>query len=313
MLRTGEIKESIYQRSVVKQLYSGKKPSPDCSLQTVLVEGWTLAADRLVKNTVNLFAAKGSRVRQMTVSLAMPQGTEEPELRSFMKRLGALCREYGIPVDTGEIKVLPEVGIPLISAVGLGEDCGAEELPEIRPGLEIVAVGTIACEGAAVLAVKHEEELKERFAGFYVEEAKRLFDHAAMPVVRDILLREKATGEAVREAGIFGGLWNLAAAGRVGLDIDLARIPIRQHTVEVCEFFNLNPYMLLSGGCILLAAEKGEETVLALAEEDIEAAVIGRTTSGNDRIIRYDEEIRYLEPPGTDEIYKINKTVKDKP
>ena len=307
MLRTGEIRESVYKRSVGRQLYSGKKPPLACSLETVLVEGRTLAADRLARNMVNLFAAKGSKVRQMTVSLALPQGTEEPDLRSFMKRLGDLCGEYGIPVETGEIKVLPGVGIPLISAVGLGEDYETKAFPEIRPGLEIVAAGTIACEGAAVLAMEHEEELKERFAGFYVEEAKRLFDHAAMPVVRDILLKEKAAGEAVREAGIFGGLWKLAAAGRVGLDIDLARIPIRQHTVEVCEFFNLNPYMLLSGGCILLAAEKGEEIVSALAEEDIEAAVIGRTTSGNDRIIRYDEEIRYLEPPGTDEIYKMIK------
>ena len=41
----------------------------------------------------------------------------------------------------------------------------------------------------------------------------------------------------VTEGGIFGALWEMAEASGVGLEIDLKKIPIRQETVEVCEFF----------------------------------------------------------------------------
>ena len=47
----------------------------------------------------------------------------------------------------------------------------------------------------------------------------------------------------------------------VGLEIDLKKIPIRQETIEICEFFDLNPYKLLSGGSLLLAAADGTVTI----------------------------------------------------
>lgn len=40
----------------------------------------------------------------------------------------------------------------------------------------------------------------------------------------------------VTEGGIFGALWEMAEASGVGLEIDLKKIPLRQETVEVCEF-----------------------------------------------------------------------------
>ena len=41
----------------------------------------------------------------------------------------------------------------------------------------------------------------------------------------------------VTTGGIFGALWELAEASGVGLEIELKKIPIRQETVEICEFF----------------------------------------------------------------------------
>ena len=52
----------------------------------------------------------------------------------------------------------------------------------------------------------------------------------------------------VTEGGVFGALWEMAEASGVGLEIDLKKIPIRQETIEICEFFNLNPYQLISSG-----------------------------------------------------------------
>jgi len=42
-------------------------------------------------------------------------------------------------------------------------------------------------------------------------------------------------------------------------------------------------------------------------DEGISAAVIGTVTEGNDRIIRHEDESRFLEPAKGDEIYKIDR------
>ncbi len=302
MLRLGKVKESVYNRSIKKQIHNVNETAPFLA-RTVHVEGWTLAAERVVYNLINAFAAQKGSLAQMTVSVMMPEGTEEPELRSFSKDLGRLCKEYGIWLSLEEAKVNPRVKAVEIQAFGIGSG-EKNPLTKLDADLDLIVAGSVACEGAAILACHEEKELLGRFAGFYVDRAKQLFDAAAMPAVHELLLKEEAWGAAVREGGIFAGLWDMAAAGKVGLDIDLSAIPIRQHTIEVCEYFNLNPYMLLSGGCLLIAARHGESIISGLNEMGIEAALIGRTTSGNDRIIHYDDEIRYLEPPKTDEIYR---------
>ncbi len=302
MLRLGKVKESVYNRSIKKQIHNVNQAAPFLA-RTVHVEGWTLAGERVVYNLINAFAACRGQLAQITVSVMMPEGTEESDLKSFSKDLGRLCRERGIWLSVAEAKVNPKVSAVEIQAVGMGSG-ETNPFPKLEADLDLILAGSVACEGAAVIACEAEDKLLGRFAGFYVDRAKQLFDDAAMEAVGNLLLKEDAWGAAVGEGGIFAGLWDMAAAGKVGLDIDLGAIPIRQHTIEVCEFFNLNPYMLLSGGCLLIAARHGESMVSALRNLGINSSVIGRTTSGNDRIIRYDTEIRYLEPPKTDEIYR---------
>ena len=67
----------------------------------------------------------------------------------------------------------------------------------------------------------------------------------------------------------------------------------------------MNPDMLRSGGTLLLACANGARIVEKLKNARVEAAVIGQTTSGNDRLIHYDDEARFLEPPKMDEYYKV--------
>ena len=75
----------------------------------------------------------------------------------------------------------------------------------------------------------------------------------------------------------------MAEASGVGLDIDLKKIPIRQETVEICEYFDINPYELISSGCMLMAAPDGNGLVMALERAGSPATIIGKATEGNDR------------------------------
>ena len=109
----------------------------------------------------------------------------------------------------------------------------------------------------------------------------------------------------VTEGGIFGALWELAESSGVGLEIDLKRIPVKQETIEVCEYFGINPYELISSGCMLMASPDGNTLLRELDKAGIHASLIGKATEGNDRILLNQEERRFLEPPKTDELYKV--------
>ena len=84
---------------------------------------------------------------------------------------------------------------------------------------------------------------------------------------------------------------------------------ICQETVEICEYFQLNPYQLTSTGSVLILTERGEELVEAYKEMGIQASLLGKTTENKARTILGGEEVRYLDRPAPDELLKIYEDV----
>ena len=296
------------------------------------VDGWTFAAKRAVYGAVNSMLAAGAAPKAISLSILMPEEAEEKQLKALIKEIDSLCMQEDILVLSGHTAVSPYVSTLILSVTAMGsitenrKDITANrenntankesiadskgntrQIAVVNADLDLVVAGTVGREGAAMLAAEYAKRLEERYAPSYIEAAKHLFDDGSMTAVADILQeKEVVSVHDVREGGIFAALWEMAAAANVGLSIDLKNIPIKQHTIEVCEYFNLNPYMLRSGGTLLLACANGARIVEQLKNTGVEAAVIGQTTAGNDRLIRYDDEARFLEPPKMDEYYKIN-------
>ena len=296
------------------------------------VEGWTFAAKRAVYGAVNSMLAAGAAPKAISLSILMPEEAEEKQLKALIKEIDSLCMQEDILVLSGHTAVSPYVSTLILSVTAMGsitenrKDITANrenntankesiadskgntrQIAVVNADLDLVVAGTVGREGAAMLAAEYAKRLEERYAPSYIEAAKHLFDDGSMTAVADILQeKEVVSVHDVREGGIFAALWEMAAAANVGLSIDLKNIPIKQHTIEVCEYFNLNPYMLRSGGTLLLACANGARIVEQLKNTGVQAAVIGQTTAGNDRLIRYDDEARFLEPPKMDEYYKVN-------
>ena len=91
----------------------------------------------------------------------------------------------------------------------------------------------------------------------------------------------------------------------LGIDVDFNKIPVCQEIIEVCEMFDINPYELESGGCLLMTFGKEYDIVRILEDNDIPVSIIGYMQEGNDKIIRNMDEIRFLDMPKCDEVYKI--------
>ena len=171
------------------------------------------------------------------------------------------------------------------------------------PGQDVVLSKWIGLEGTALLAKGSRERLLERYPAYLVEEAET-FDRylSVLPEAETAVRFGVSAMHDASAGGIFGALWELAEGAGVGLSIDMRKLPLRQETVEVCECCNVNPYELLAGGCLVMVTEDGPGLAAALEREHIPAALVGKITDSNDRILINGDEIRYMDRPKRDGI-----------
>ena len=172
--------------------------------------------------------------------------------------------------------------------------------------VDIIVTKWIGLEATTILAKEKEEELKKRFPAILIDTAKDFDQYlSVVPESRIAVEHGVSSMHDITEGGVFGAFWEMASGAGVGLEVDLKKIPIRQETVEICNYFGVNPYQIMSSGSMMIAADDGHELVRKLEQAGIHAVVVGRTNSGNDRILRNGEDVRYLDKPQPDELYKV--------
>ncbi|HHU71264.1 MAG TPA: hypothetical protein GXZ21_04410 [Clostridiales bacterium] len=179
---------------------------------------------------------------------------------------------------------------------------------EVIIGQEIIMTKWAGLEGTAIIASSKEQELLSKYTSSFVDRAKGLMDYISVAAEVKIA-REFGIPSIyeIKEGGVFGALWDIGAASKVGIEADLRKINIKQETVEICEFYDLNPYMLISRGSTLIITDKANRLVDKLNDAGIVATAIGYVTGSSKRTIKNGEERRYLEPPKKDELYKVIK------
>ncbi|NLZ82698.1 MAG: hypothetical protein GX915_03430 [Clostridiales bacterium] len=179
---------------------------------------------------------------------------------------------------------------------------------EVNIGKEIIMTKWAGLAGTAIIASSKEQELLTKYTSSFVDSSKRLTDYIS--IVSEVNIAKNfgvASICEIKEGGVFGALWEIGAASKVGLEVDLQKIKLKQETVEICEFYDLNPYMLISSGSILIITDQANILVDKLHDAGIVAAAIGYITWSNKRIIKNGKERRFLEPPRKDELYKVIK------
>lgn len=323
-MRPGKVSENVLKRSVLKQIQTKREEmicgaglGENCavfsfkegefglvSIHQITVAGADCTRYAIHKAVNNLVAA-GAEPVAVELALLLPEELEEPQLRTMMEQAEATCKELSIQLAGGSTTTSKAVNCPVATAAGIGRRV-CEQIPKAKPGQDIVVTKWIGMEGTALLAKEKEAELMKRYPLRFIKEAQAF--ERWLSVVPEAATAGKSGACRMHDAsegGIFGALWEFGRISGVGLEIDLKKLPIRQETVEICEFLELNPYELLSGGSLILAVDNGFDLVEELALQDIPATVVGRVTESNDRVVVNDDERRFLELPKSDEIYKI--------
>ena len=320
-MKIGKLPEQMLVRSVLKQakhrrdeVLVGPAVGQDCAVMELGPdEVFVMSSDPItgtVKDigshgihvTANDLAASGAEPVGVILTVLLPENIEEEQIRKMMQDAERTCKELNMEIMGGHTEITNVVQQPLLTVTGVGKTKKKDLLTtmQVHPGQDIVVTKWIGLEGTSILAKEKEEELLQRFNQDLVHTAQQFDQYLSVVHAFGVSAMHDIT-----EGGVFGALWEMAEGSGVGLDADLKAIPIRQETVEVCEYFGLNPYQIMSSGSMMIAADDGHGLVMALEKAGIPAAVVGRATDGNDRVLRNGEDVRYLDRPQTDELYKV--------
>ncbi|MGN0343188.1 MAG: AIR synthase family protein [Roseburia sp.] len=326
-MKVGKVPESVLKRSVIRQLHTkreevimGAGVGEDCAaVQLAPDEVMVLSTDPITGTvqeigklailiTTNDLASAGAEPIGVMLTILLPEHFVEPELKKLMQELESAAAEVSVQIMGGHTEITRTVNQPLVTVCGVGKVKKGQIVSTggATPGMDIIATKWIGLEGTSIIAREKEEELRSRFSLNFITKAQELNRYlSVMPEAAIAVKSGVGAMHDVTEGGIYGALWEMAEASGVGLEIDLKKIPIRQETVEICEYFHINPYRLISSGCMLMAAADGNQLVMELKKAGIEATVIGKATDSNDRVLINEEERRFLEQPQTDELYQV--------
>ena len=336
-MKAGKLPQAVLERSVLRYVKKENKneqpPAVGFDAGVFLVEEVRMAAmtqtvsgegvrtgELALLRAVNSLAAAGAVPEQVTFAITLPVSMEESVLKKLMERIQKRCKELSVTVAAGHTAVSKSVLEPVVSVTALGkitslsdgEKSVNREQQSSVAGAKIIMTKWCGLCGTALLAEHYKEALCTRYTRSFIEKAEPFFEKIS--VLKEAELAKEADVlfmHAAAEGGIFGALWELAEQIGCGMDIDIRKIPIKQETVEICEYFDCNPYQLRAEGSLLLVSRQAEQLCLVLQKAGIPAAVIGEVKEGNDRRLLNEDEVRFLEPNRVEEYERIRENFKN--
>jgi hydrogenase expression/formation protein HypE len=216
-----------------------------------------------VHGTINDVAMLGARPLYLSVSFILEEGFALSDLKRIVDSMAVASREAGVPVVTGDTKVVQQ---------GKGDGCfiattGVGVLPagvaiggaNARPGDVLLVSGTIGEHGVAVLSQRESLAFETAIVS----------DTAALHTLVAAMLRAAPPGtvHVLRDptrGGLGTTLNEIARQSNVGMLIEEASVPVLPQVEAACELLGLDPlYIANEGRLVAAVAPAAAEAVLA--------------------------------------------------
>lgn len=249
----------------------------------------TFATDEVgwyaVQVNANDVATAGGIPRWFLSTLLLPEGrTDEALVDTIMAQISQACRSLGVVPCGGHTEITYALERPIVVGFMLGEvePGGVVRSSGVEVGDEILVTKGVAVEGTAVIAREMADRLQNRFSQAFLQRCQRFLHDPGISIVREAqIATARAPVHAMHdptEGGIATGLWELAAASSVGLEIDGTAIPVFDETLDLCREFDLDPLGVIASGALLIAAAPDDAVAIyeALGEAGVSVAKIGR-------------------------------------
>ncbi len=227
-------------------------------------------------------AVMGVKPRYMTYTLLMPPETSDKDFKTIVDSIHETAKELEIAIVGGHTGYYPGFAAPTIGGITVFSiaDKDSYVTPAgARPGNDVILTKGPAIETAAILSVVREKELQKKYPQSLINKAKDL--DKQMTVVKDALEAMASGGVTAMhdatEGGVLGGLFEIANASHIGMEIDEALFIYPDEVRIVCEAFQIDPISAIAEGSLLITGKPdySTEIIQRLKEVEIESSIIG--------------------------------------
>lgn len=242
-----------------------------------------------VNINANDIACMGGTPRWFTAAIILPEGRAgEALVESIFRSLSETCASIGVSLAGGHTEITHGIDRPIIvgNLTGTVPKDGLKTAAGVRPGDAIILTKGIAIEAVSIIAREKREELLRAYPREFIERCAGFIHEPGISVVRDARIALGAGDVHAlhdpTEGGLSSGLYEMAEAAGVGLEIEADRIPILPEAKELLGRYGLDPFGTIASGSLLIAAPEGEagKIISALQAAGIPASRIGRATEG---------------------------------
>ncbi len=278
--------------------------------------GWERAAWFAIHILASDVATSGLSPSHLSIDLNLPMEMTKERLDTVWGVIDGECRQMGMAVVCGhtaryENCHFPMVGGATVLAVGPLDRYVSPTF--CRPGDALVITKGPAIEATGIFAAMFPDRIAAELGEETAREAEAIF--YSMSVVEDAMA---AVSVGVRddgvtamhdatECGIWGGLYELAAAAGCGARVDRDAIVLPGAVAGVCRLFEIDPYASISEGTLLIACRphKVDALLAVLKERGIAASCVGELTPPEQGMVVTEGGVeRPLEHPRVDPFWR---------
>ncbi|MEK8092391.1 hydrogenase expression/formation protein HypE [Methylocystis sp. IM3] len=241
-----------------------------------------------VHGAINDVAMCGARPLYLSASFIIEEGFALADLARIAQSMGAASRDAGVPVITGDTKVVERGkadGVFITTAaVGLVPEGLELSGDKARPGDVLLLSGSIGDHGVAIMSKRENLEF----------DCDILSDSAALHGL--VATMVAAAGSSLRlmrdptRGGLAATLNEIAQQSGVGFRIEEAAIPVRPEVAAACHLLGLDPLNVANEGKLVavVSADAAETLLGAMRAHPLgrSAAIIGAAVEDDRRFVQ---------------------------
>jgi hydrogenase expression/formation protein HypE len=230
----------------------------------------------------NDIAAMGGKPLWFLATLLMPQKSDENAIENIFSQISETCNALGVSYCGGHTEVTGSVNVPVVVGQMLGEVTKGRLKPSsgAHPGDDVIMTKAAAIEGTAIIALEKEEELSVHFPREFILRAQKYLHHPGISIVKEAAIASSFSDVHAlhdpTEGGIATGIFELATASHLGVEVYHEKIPVSNETQRLCAHFGVDPLGVFASGSLLIGASPSvsQSVIAALQAERINAARI---------------------------------------
>jgi hydrogenase expression/formation protein HypE len=307
-----ELKNLIFdtlqsRRSEVK-LNAG--PGEDCAVikceDYILFTGDPITAScehpgKLAINiNANDIAAGGGEPVAVLMTVLAPPNADPEEIKALMIEAEQAAKEINVDIIGGHTEFTDAVTRMVVSCAMIGRAVKPITSSKASAGDRVVISKYAGIEGSLILS-EHAPDI----ATDYKEELEWMKNNLSVILEGKIAaIAGVSTLHDVTEGGILGAVAEVCESSGKGADIYVDDIPLLNATKVLTEKFKIDPYRLLSSGCMLMTTSDPELLIAYFKAEGIKATIIGKINETSGVKAHYGDNVIDVSVEA-DEIFKV--------